>query len=353
VNCAAAKAKCDDQKPCGRCQTKNLACQTAAKRGSIYGTSDCKFLSISVTGWLRIVHTCMSILISAKAQSNEPPLDSPGLTGTSATTIETQNGMPIHPERRVQFPIDQETGLHHGTITTPYTTDFVPQPIAPDDMFYFNPTDSFYQDMDFTTWDLNFDSYTIPQVDITGPSPQSSTASASRHPGRDPTRGYAAFKRSPWLWEPKTKDSLGNEQEGLAFNEKSIAHSPAYEKMLASNSNRLKMEPAIRDKLFALVLSQHKHPTKIPSFPSLELLNYLLQTHFIQDDYQTDSWIHSASFDPASTIPELIGALIASGATFIADPAIWQFGLALQEIVRMGISSLVWLHLVSLGYYSC
>ncbi|KAK6088176.1 hypothetical protein SCUP234_01242 [Seiridium cupressi] len=315
VNCAASKAKCDDQKPCGRCRSKSLVCQTAVKRGSIYGLTD--------------------------GQPNEQSSNSPSMTSTSATTADTQNGMSLPTERRVQFPPDQPLELVHAIAAAPYISDFVPQPLATDDMFYFNPTHNFYQDMDFTTsWDVNFDSYTIPQVDITGPSPQSSTTSASRHPARDPTRGYAAFKRSPWLWEPKTKDSLGNEQEGLMFNEKTIAHSPAYEKMLSPSSSRLKMEPAIRDKLFALVLSQLNHPTKIPSFPSLDLLNYLLQTHFIQDDYQTDSWIHSASFDPSSAIPELIGALIASGAAFIADPAIWQFGLALQEVVRMGLSVL-------------
>ncbi|KAH8197473.1 hypothetical protein TruAng_008368 [Truncatella angustata] len=314
VNCAASKAKCDDQKPCGRCRSKSLACQTFTKRGSAYGNSD--------------------------APTAEPSSDSPGMTSNSATTVDTHNGMSFHTERRVQFLSDQSLEVENSVTATSFSTDFVPQPLAADDMFYFNPTHSFYPDMDFTTsWELNFDSYTIPQVDLIGPSPQSSTTSATKHPVRDPNRGYAAFKRSPWLWEPKTKDSLGNEQEGLMFNEKSIAHSPAYEKMLASSTNkRLKMDPTIRDKLFALVLSQHKHPTKVPSFPSLDLLNYLLQTYFVQDDYQTDSWIHSASFDPSSAIPELLGALISSGATFIADPAIWQFGLALQEVVRMGLS---------------
>jgi hypothetical protein len=40
MNCAASKAKCDDQKPCGRCRTKNLDCQTTTKRPSGYEASD-------------------------------------------------------------------------------------------------------------------------------------------------------------------------------------------------------------------------------------------------------------------------------------------------------------------------
>lgn len=347
VNCAASKAKCDDQKPCGRCRTKNLPCQTAAKRGSIYGISDCETRPRSN----RCSLDCSLVINPAgtdtdyiAAQCTEPSADSPtmtSMTNASATTADTQSALPLPMERRVQFPEDHEIDMHHVIAPTPFAADFVPQPLATDDMFYFNPTHNFYQDMDFSSWDMNFDSYTIPQIDMTGPSPQSSTASTSKAPARDPTRGYAAFKRSPWLWEPKSKDSLGNEQQGLAFNEKSIVHSPAYERILSSKSTRWKMEPGIRDKLFALVLSQHKHPSKIPSFPSLELLNHLLQAHFIQDEYQTDSWIHSNSFDPSSAIPEFLGALIASGATFIADPAIWRFGLSLQEVVRMGLSSTV------------
>lgn len=38
LNCAASKAKCDDQKPCGRCRSKSLVCQTATRKTLTYGT---------------------------------------------------------------------------------------------------------------------------------------------------------------------------------------------------------------------------------------------------------------------------------------------------------------------------
>ncbi|KAI0125178.1 hypothetical protein BJ170DRAFT_584813 [Xylariales sp. AK1849] len=307
LNCAQSKSKCDDQKPCGRCRNKRLVCQTASKRGSIHATSDA---GMSSTG-------------------------SPSLTNSSANTVGANH---------VQFAPNVLMDGDPEVAVAPYDPDLVTQAHSltdgMDDMFYLNPTHNFFQAMDFTaSWDLNFDSYTIPQLDIQGPSPLSSTASTSKRLARDPTRGYAAFKRSPWLWEPKTKDSLEKEQEGLMFNEKTIAHSPAYDKILTSSSSRLGIDTANRDRLFALVLAQQKEASKVPSFPTLELLSYLLQTHFVQDDYQTDSWIHSASFDPSKSIPELLAALVASGAIFIAVPAIWQFGLALQEVVRMGLST--------------
>lgn len=212
-----------------------------------------------------------------------------------------------------------------------------------DDMFLCNPTHTFFQDLDFSSWDLDFDGFTIPQLDHPGPSPQSSSASQSRHSHiqRDPSRGHAAFKRSPWLWEPKSQDCVEREQQGITLKEESIAGSPAYDKLLASSQKQWRMDTSDRDGLFAIVLAQHKNASKVPSFPSLDLLNYLLQTHFAQDDYQTDSWIHAASFDPSESRPELLATLIARGALFIAVPSIWQFGLALQEVVRISLSELV------------
>ncbi|KAF7558971.1 hypothetical protein G7046_g5188 [Stylonectria norvegica] len=35
LNCAASKAKCEDQKPCTRCRNKSLMCQTAVKRNQL------------------------------------------------------------------------------------------------------------------------------------------------------------------------------------------------------------------------------------------------------------------------------------------------------------------------------
>ncbi|KAI0475949.1 hypothetical protein GGR56DRAFT_665797 [Xylariaceae sp. FL0804] len=319
-NCASSKAKCDDQKPCGRCKSKNLDCQISTKRSSTYRTSIDGQSTVSSSDY-------------------SPKQVSVGFDSNG--TVEHSMDRRISLAESEQLP----TADHHG-VEAPYFNDnFVPP--APmmdgiaDGMVYFNPTHNFFQDMDFTSWDLNFDGFTIPQFEISGPSPQSSTASASRlhRIARDPSRGHAAFKRSPWLWEPKSKDYVVRDKEALTLDEDTIAQSPAYEKMVAINSHRLKMEPTHRDRMFAMVLAQNKDPLKVPSFPSLDLLNYLLQTHFVQDEYQTDSWIHLASFNPSKAMPELLAAVIACGATFIAVPAVWQFGLALQEVVRIGMSN--------------
>lgn len=353
VNCAASKAKCDDQKPCGRCRSKNLRCHTTTRKALAYGeeldgTYLCSSLSPNQPSGASSVETN-----KPSDQSSASPADSPiASTITYSDRHATTNGasdaflMPPHDVPAVAIG---QTNPASGASTAPYMGDYaapannVLMHTMVDDMFSCNPTHTFFQDLDFSSWDLNFDSYTIPQLDRPGPSPQSSSASQSRysHIQRDPSRGHAAFKRSPWLWEPKSRDCFNREQQGITLKEESIAGSPAYEKLLASSQKQWKMSTTDRDGLFAIVLAQHKDPSKVPSFPSLDLLNYLLQTHFAQDDYQTDSWIHAASFDPGKSRPELLAALIARGALFIAVPSIWQFGLALQEVVRVSLSVLV------------
>lgn len=218
----------------------------------------------------------------------------------------------------------------------------------PDEMVYFNPMHNLFQDVDFTmSWDLNLDNFSIPQLDIQGPSPQSSNAttthtrSSRRVAFRDLSRGHAAFKRSPWLWDPKQEDYVHRDKEGIHFDEGSIAKSPEFGRLLDRPPRKLRLSSQHRDRIFSVVLTQNKDPTKVPAFPTLDLLNYLFQAHFVHDDYQLDSWIHAPSFDPDTTIPEVLAAIISSGATYISIPAIWQFGLAMQEVVREGIISAV------------
>jgi hypothetical protein len=208
-------------------------------------------------------------------------------------------------------------------------------------MDFFNPVHGWFQDMDFSSWDLDFDSFAVPRVESSDPSPQTTAGMASKsHAGQDPARRHAAYKRSPWLWEPDPTDYVSQATEGLHLNEDDIAQSPAFDQFLTS-TNKLKMSTATRDRLFSIVLAEHRDSKRVPSFPSLELLNYLLQTHFAQDEYQYDSWIHAATFEPENSIPELLGAIIANGASFIAVPSVWQFGLALQEVVRQRLAPLV------------
>jgi hypothetical protein len=282
--------------------------------------------------------------VAASTASADPFLgtgDSPASdTVTVASAMGANNNMPP-----TQMP------MHEAMEPSPFMPDVMGQnpymlDTISDDLVSFNPMSDFLQDMDFTMpWDMNFDAFSIPQLDLPGPSPQSSatnpTRPSPRNAIRDSSRGHSAFKRSPWLWDPKKEDYVQQQKEGLHIDEQSISQSPAFGKLMDRPSRRLKMTAHQRDRIFSIVLAQNKDPSKVPSFPTLDLLNYLLQAHFVQDEHQFDSWIHPASFDPENALPELLAAIISSGAGFISVPAIWQFGLAMHEVVRLGVSDLV------------
>ncbi|KAK7420627.1 hypothetical protein QQX98_002621 [Neonectria punicea] len=315
LNCAASKAKCEDQKPCSRCRAKSLPCQMPARRGHQYRTSD------SQTG---MSPSEASIMASAVGMDNQ---------GFASGDSGYMTKAPAH----TQVPFNEGHADYDGsTFLGPSSIDGLT-----DNLLYFNPVHNIFQDMDFS-WDLDFDGFTIPTLDVNGPSPQStSTANSkrsSRRTGRDVSRGHAAFKRSPWIFEPDVKDYVNRETEALALDDEALPASSAFEKFANSSKTRLQMPSPMRDRLFAMVLAHNPTPRRVPSFPSLDLLNYLLQAHFAQEERKCDALIHKASFDPATAIPELLATIISSGATYISVAAIWQFGLALDEVARLAIA---------------
>ena len=237
-------------------------------------------------------------------------------------------------------------GGHHGEV--PYMGVGFPPDVGldhiTDDINFFNPVHTYFQDIDFTSFDLNFDAFVIPPADANGPSPGAfsidSSKASGRHTARDASRRHAAFKRSPWLWEPEAQDYVSREKQGLHVNEESINSATTFN-LVDTPSYRPKMSLATRDRLFAMIISEHKDASRVPSFPSLDLLNYLLHADLTYAEHMCDDFFHAPTFNPEETLTELLACVIASGATFISVPAIWQFGYAMQEVVRVRMERVV------------
>ena len=351
TNCAASKAKCEDQKPCSRCRAKNVPCEMPQRKVQKYKTiSDGTVLPPkSPPTRFRVAPfvLTLSLVVPAASSSSGSAVAPP-----DATTYNMPYGVgPGHvaaeASRAEQGAILAGiSGQHHHA---DHGHPGVIQPVMSDEALLFHPMQNLFQDVDFTSWDFSFPDMGMTQYDTHRPSPQS-TGTATNS-SRTATRGlrdtawrHAAFKQSPWLWEPEQPtDYVQRDTEGIQFNEdETLARSPALGRSLAGPTTNLKMTAATRDRLFAIVLTEIKKPGPIPTFPSLELLDRLLQLHFLHSAwYPTDSWIHVPSFDPQNTLPELLGATISNGASFVPTPSVWQFGLALQEIVRMRLSVIV------------
>lgn len=101
------------------------------------------------------------------------------------------------------------------------------------------------------------------------------------------------------------------------------------------------MLPIIRDGLFAMVLADGSTLPQVPTFPSAETLSYLIEAFFIQQDQKQDDFIHKASFDTSAANLELVSAIVSSGAMHSSAPTAWQFGLALDDVLKTALNSRV------------
>ncbi|KAK0617734.1 hypothetical protein B0T14DRAFT_460860 [Immersiella caudata] len=105
-----------------------------------------------------------------------------------------------------------------------------------------------------------------------------------------------------------------------------------------------KLSVTMRDRIVAMVAKTCKAENLIravSSFPSVKLLDTLVQYYLTSPITQADSFLHAATFDPNRKRPELLAAMAAAGAVLTADPALTKLGLAIQECIRAAVP-LMW-----------
>ncbi|KAF9762377.1 hypothetical protein IL306_003434 [Fusarium sp. DS 682] len=285
LNCAASKAKCEDQKPCSRCRSKSLTCQMPVRRGNQYRTTE--------------------------SQTGMSPSDSSMIAST------TGNDSQLFAAGNAAYALPQSAIADQGHGVDPAVdynmTSFLGRPRLEDSLvesLFFAATQSLFPDFGFS-WDVDFGSFEIPGFDATGRNIQSGNGAkrSSRQGHKETVPEDALLQRSVWVHEPETNGHAGSS---------------------VSRSNTV--SPYLRDSLFAMVLANNPTPHRVPTFPSAELLSYMVETYFQSEDFKSEAFIHKSSFDPSATSQELLSAVVSGGGSYISTPAIWQFGLALDEL---------------------
>ncbi|KAK6598902.1 hypothetical protein H4I96_08106 [Botrytis cinerea] len=342
IACAAAKAKCEEQKPCLRCRTKDLVCeisQQSHKKRRISGIANEPRNSIAEQESLPrdSVTQLSSIpdLILHSIDENEDYTTTSSCPDNSAENAEATL-QPSYPLSALNT--DKESSDFN------FIQDQLPFDSLANEMLFFPSTifnnqisDFSFEDFDFQEENFEFPSLTskrlaFDETTISGPSRK---VNDSR---RDVARGHAAFARSPWLWTPASTDHILRDRDNLAIDEENISLN------LSPNGARpyqhLSITSSLRDKMFHLVSTTNRYANGIPSFPSLDLLNYIIEAFFCQQSNQVGNWIHTPTICLKDVRPELLIAIVAVGSTSISLPAIWRMGLALQDVVRLSVSEL-------------
>lgn len=360
VACAAAKVKCGDQKPCERCEKKGISCDptpnTSRADSRVFITPPRESYDSSRDS-MDLVNTNLQRRMTGEGSDRIDGDD----TASSSHTLNPSVGMAESSNRSEISNSIVISDAIYPTLSPIYqppildNMDSLPVDMngvfdaIMDDLFILPPANFNNQSLDFGFQDFNFqsDEYMasfepLRQVAfevMASPDVPNKVATSER----DVSRGYAAYKRSPWLWTPAKKDGLLDSQQNLEINEDNIplVQSVSPRSDSASTGYIPLIDFNLRDKMFYLISTMSKYARGVPSFPSKEMLNHIVEAFFIRHSYQIDIWIHVPTLSTTNILPEFMIALVAAGSTVISVPAIWKMGLVLLDVVRITVSDLV------------
>jgi hypothetical protein len=150
-----------------------------------------------------------------------------------------------------------------------------------------------------------------------------------------------AFRNHHWRFRPNHKDHGAAEEHNLSLPSDVRDHpSPESQMSFARRATSVRLGSAVRDKILSIVIQSCRPenlPKAIASFPSVELLDTLIQFYLTSPHARADSFIHAATFDPNEKRPELLLAMASAGAVLTSDATLTKLGYAMQECIRTAI----------------
>lgn len=346
IGCVAAKVKCQDNKPCARCVKKNISCEPISSQNYTSRTP----VSQQGTSIERSLNDGTAQSVDSQSRQNNFHLSNASIT----EDVEIP-GNQDSSQNLLFDSIDTAAFNPIQLIPDNETSYFTPQPYSNFPLLSGDPNYglpfvsgnfSQFQDVNFSLWDVDFDSvelgYQGHNDDIATEFTESNHDSGNTRASRA-ARRQAAFERSPWLFKPTSHDHALNDQASLNLDEENISTvlTPSNDQVGLAAFSKCCIDSKIRDQLLSIVFSMRRGSSKVPSFPSLELLNSIVQVFFIQESYRHHSLLHFGTFNPRETLPELFMAIIAAGSTSISIPAVWKMGIALQDIGRHALAEFV------------
>ncbi|KAF2152842.1 hypothetical protein K461DRAFT_293162 [Myriangium duriaei CBS 260.36] len=371
--CAAIHLKCDNEKPCSRCRSKDIECQ--------YPSNVLSQAELVAQNLLQLSQTIVPRSINAESVSDQlqPSQASPVPYDIGEeTTAEQTAGEDVHvrfEEHTTSIPAPVPSTYHdsqhvepellqsgmldtssldwlglsvqgYGDATSNDLRDFLMEVMAGNESLQlpgnsntlsgtWTPRNIFDMSADkefeLNELDLSFlDAYNHQNPFAKSPeelSPLSYDRSSELHPAS----GSLHNRPSTWRFHPVHSDNVPN---NLSLTEK------LPERRLAVGSRVIPeaLSYTVRDQILALMISVNASALPVLSLPSVELLDSLLQ-YFLSTDARARAVFHTPTFRPSQKLPVLIVAMIAAGAVQAPDAALRKFGLVLQEGVRAAIAN--------------
>lgn len=337
--CIKAKAKCQDARPCGRCKSKDVPCrETSPQRISQKAKP-----ATSLQSPQALDADAPRLMSDPADGSFQDAALLLGLNGNALDFTEPDMTMldnranEFHPQdlsvNDTDFPdffeqimMPQAAGNFHGAVLPPDVSNFT-------------------QDTNFDLCDFDFSflasGLTRPPTAQGVHAADDSTVNSGATPQSDAHLRSEAFKRSPWSWNHWIPDQNSHTfagQEEINVEDSRVDTEHQLTSPSAIRSVHCNMELGHRDRMIHLIAQVSHGRLAVPSFPSLELLEDLVDVCLLQDCNAIDSYIHAATFKCSKTRTELLLAMVAAGARFVALAPVWKMGLVVQEVVRIAIA---------------
>ncbi|EDU50414.1 C6 transcription factor RegA [Pyrenophora tritici-repentis Pt-1C-BFP] len=361
--CSQSHLRCEDEKPCSRCKKKKIPCRVPD--GAAGDENE--------THEIDAVHAAQDLLdlsngfdypsslpsraggantASATSETPEPFHSSmadsksmahhPRALGGSGMSVSSLNDMHPPSSNGGLPPMDQNYGDPTNSMsffdnpipqfdTTPGQNPFLPdyfRNMPPFDAFFSGQATprgimdlSFDIDVGLTDCDLGLlDQYNF-QVPFAADTPSTDAHGADQHPSETDTAPVRAeaFKQSIWRYLPQRSRNPNAEQVNLAFTDtERDRRSHLTRRIVTENTENIK---------------------KIASaFPSIELLDGLIQYFLSSPALEAQLWFHVPTFSPSNLNPELLASIVSAGAASIPDISLRKLGYAFHEASRIGQS---------------
>ncbi|KAK5126531.1 hypothetical protein LTR08_004672 [Meristemomyces frigidus] len=367
--CAGLHLKCEEEKPCKRCNKKGITCNFTANfapQDGVVHSPESNYMSAQVHQPRYDVMQQQMQSLPPMQQIMQPIQPAPPMHRLSTSSISSAhpNQLPAMQMSAAQpLPSPQQRMSMDGSMMPPQLPgnnmfdylrdkmmpsiaqpsghavqimDYQAGPWTPRELFDFGVD----ANMELNDMDLSFlDTYNNANpFDLRTPSIGFPTTGSDIMPSFTaapvpPLDTTALPKASVWRFRPLSKDSGSAEQANLSL--------PTPTSL--DIDRRVTCEPlsqTSRDKILAMILSTCK-PNSIPRavacFPSISLLDSLFQFSLTSPGSHAKHWIHAPTLLAGQTRPEVLAAIIAAGAVLTPDASIRKVGYAIQEAIRTAV----------------
>jgi hypothetical protein len=371
--------KCTEEKPCKRCQKRTIPCRVTPApavdgRNKNGGAKD--LLRLAQGGNSHVPHTDSSVpREDRKSNADSFPSNSSAFTAPiNQSNLEPSPALFLTPQTPIQAgftegtldatavnasrsspsaddvpPIMDLPAFLRGSMPTGYDQLSGPslfhhsRSVTPRGLINFG----LETNLELDDMDLSFlDAYNLKiPFDLDFANEDSSQGREQDGDAYRVAIGSEAFRKSIWHFIPVPQDHTAAEQPKLSLPIEEDAHdSPESRIDLQRRTTPEKLHQSVRDKILAMVLSTCK-PANVSrcaaSFPSVELLDKLLQYFLTTPSARAGSWLHIPSLQLGRFArSEVLAAMIAAGAVLTPDAALRKLGFAIQEALRHIIPTL-------------